>query len=140
MLYLGSDHGGFKLKEQIKEYFNKNNIEFSDLGNKKLEKNDDYPIYAKKVAKAIKKEDKGILLCGSSHGMCITANKIKNIRAVSVNNLEDAKLTRQHNDANILCLSGWNTSLPKAKSIIDTWLKTKPSTASRHQRRIKKIE
>lgn len=141
MLYLGSDHGGFKLKEQIKSYFNKNNIEFSDLGNKKLDKSDDYPIYAKKVAKKVSQtKTKGILLCGSSHGMCIVSNKTKGIRAVSVNNLVDAKLTRQHNDANILCLSGWNTSFPKAKSIINIWLKTKPSNASRHKRRIKEIE
>lgn len=140
MLYLGCDHGGFKLKEYIKTYFDKNNIEYSDLGNKKLEKSDDYPVYAKKVAKAVKKNDKGILFCGSSHGMCITANKTKGIRAVSVNNLEDAKLTRQHNNANVLCLSGWNLSQAKAKNIINTWLKTKFSEAKRHKRRIKKIE
>lgn len=140
MLYLGSDHGGFKLKEQIKAYLDKNSIKFKDLGNKTLDPTDDYPDYAKKVTKSIKKNDKGVLLCGSSHGMCIAANKTKGIRAVSVNNVKDAKLTRLHNDANVLCLSGWNTSRRKSIKILKTWLNTNFSNEERHKRRIAKIK
>ncbi|MBW3021066.1 RpiB/LacA/LacB family sugar-phosphate isomerase, partial [Candidatus Woesearchaeota archaeon] len=81
-----------------------------------------------------------ILLCGSSHGMCIAANKTKGIRAVSVNNVKDAKLTRLHNDANVLCLSGWNTSRRKSIKILKTWLNTNFSNEERHKRRIAKIK
>jgi len=141
MIAIGSDHGGFKLKEKLKKYFIKNKIKFEDLGNKELDPNDDYPDYAKKVAKKISKsKDVGILICGSSQGVCIVANKQKGIRAVSITNTRDARLSRLHNDANVLCLSGWNTSFIKAKSIVKVFLSTKFSNEVRHKRRIKKIE
>ena len=145
MLYIGADHAGFKLKEQIKKYLLAQKVKFADLGNFKLDKNDDYPDFGYKVAKAVakNKDSKGILICGTSFGVCIVANKVKGIRAVSISNLKDARLSRQHNDANILCLSGWDLKLDMAQKIIKVWLNTKFSGAARHIRRInliKKIE
>lgn len=140
-IYLGADHAGFRLKEQIKNYLKKVGYKVSDRGAFKFQKTDDYPDFAAKVAKKIKKEnDRGILFCGSSHGVCVAANKFKGIRAVAVSNVRDAKLTREHNDANVLCLSGWNFKLDAAKKIADAWLQTKFSGEERHMRRIKKIE
>ena len=145
MIYLGADHAGFKLKEQIKKYLQAQKIKFIDLGNLKLDKNDDYPDFGYKVAKAVAKNkgSKGILICGTSFGVCIVANKVKGIRAVSVSNIKDAKISRSHNDANVLCLSGWDLKLLMVQKIIKIWLDTKFSGAARHIRRlniIKKIE
>lgn len=142
MLYLGADHAGFKLKEQIKTFLDNLKVEYQDLGNLVLDKDDDYPDFGYKVAKAVsaKKSSKGILVCGSSYGVCIVANKVKGIRAVSIDTVNNARLSREHNDANVLCLSGWDTSLIKAKKIIKTWLKTKFSEKPRHRRRLNKIK
>jgi ribose 5-phosphate isomerase B len=142
MIYLGSDHAGFKLKQQIKTYLDKTKAPYEDLGNLKLQSDDDYPDYGYEVAKAVaeNKNSKGILICGSSYGVCIVANKVKNIRAVSVFTSQEAKLSREHNNANVLCLSGWDLSPSKTKQIIKIWLNTKFSPAKRHQRRVKKIQ
>ena len=112
-------------------------------------KTDDYPDYAIPVAKLVAKtKSKGILVCGSAEGICIAANKVKGARAVPVWTVTNAKLSRKHNDANILCLAGGKTvekthglglTLSQAKRIADTWLKTPFSEAERHIRRIKKI-
>jgi ribose 5-phosphate isomerase B len=136
---LGADHAGFKLKEQIKKYLEKK-YKICDLGALEFNKNDDYPDYAAKVARRASAGGMGILFCGSSHGICIAANKIRGARAVAVQNVRDAKLTREHNNANVLCLSGWNLSFHSAKKIVDAWLKTEFSGEERHIRRIKKIE
>ena len=142
MIYLGADHGGFKLKQAIIQYLANLNLEYKDLGNLKFKKDDDYPEYAYQVAKAVAKGKgtKGILICGTSYGVCIAANKVKGARAVSVNNIQDAKFSREHNDANILCLSGWDSSIIKAKKIIKAWLNTKFSTHPRHRRRVNQIK
>lgn len=142
MIYLGADHAGFKLKEQIKKCLQTQKIKFIDLGNFKLEKNDDYPVFGYNVAKAVAKnpQNRGILICGSSFGVCIVANKVRGIRAVSICNIKDAKLSREHNDANVLCLSGWDLKFEGAKKIINIWLKTKFSKAQRHLRRLKIIK
>ena len=140
-IYLGSDHAGFRLKEKVKRFLDKKNIEFEDLGNLNLERRDDYVDYAVKVSrKVVKEKSKGILICGSGQGMCIAANKIKGVRAVNVGNLKDAKKTREDNDANVLCLSGSGLSKDKVERIILTWLKTPFSNLSRHKRRIGKIK
>ncbi|MEA3272071.1 MAG: RpiB/LacA/LacB family sugar-phosphate isomerase, partial [Patescibacteria group bacterium] len=116
-IFLGADHAGFKLKEQIKKYLEKSGHKVLDEGALKYNKKDDYPDFAAKVAKKVKGDNSGVLVCGSSHGVCIAANKFKGVRAVAVSNTKDAKLTRQHNDANVLCLSGWDLSLSRAKKI-----------------------
>lgn len=140
-IYLGSDHAGFKLKNSVKSFLTKLGYYYEDLGNLNFKRDDDYPDYAELVAKVVSKEKtKGILICGSSHGVCIAANKIKGIRAVAVNNVRDAKKTREHNDANILCLSGWYLKRPLAEKIIKAWLKTKFTNKKRHKRRINKIK
>ena len=141
MLYLGADHAGFSLKEKVKQYLEKKGLEYEDMGNFKKEKRDDYPKYGVKVARKVAgTQNNGILMCGSGQGVAIAANKVKGIRAVYVSTVKEAKLTREHNDANVLCLSGWNTSLEKAKMIIDAWLQASFSSAKRHHRRVNQIK
>ncbi len=139
VIYVGADHAGFALKEKMKVFLKKLNYKVVDKGNLVYDKNDDYPDFALKVAKAVGK-NKGILFCGSAEGMCIAANKVKGIRAVAVGNINLAKKTRTHNDANILCLSGWYIKPDLAKKIIKTWLGTRFSKAKRHVRRLNKIK
>lgn len=140
-IYLGADHAGFKLKEQIKKELKKMSYPFEDLGNTRFDKNDDYPDFAYKVAKKVALENsKGILFCGSSQGVCIVANKVFDIRAVSANTVEEAVKTREHNNANVLCLSGWNLSQKKASEIIKAWLNTGFSSEERHKKRVNKIK
>lgn len=140
-IYIGADHAGFKLKEAMKKYLLRLGHGFEDLGNRKYEEHDDYPVFAAAVGKTVAKTKSiGILFCGSSQGMSIAANKIKGVRAVAVNNVVDAKFTRLHNDANVLCLSGWNTSTATAQKIIKTWLTTKFSDVARHRRRVEMIK
>lgn len=141
-IYLGADHAGFKLKEEMKKHLKKEGYAVIDKGNTKLVMTDDYPDYGYAVAKAVaeaKGKAMGILFCGSAQGICIAANKVKGIRAVAVVNERDAKATREHNDANVLCLSGWNMPGKKAEKIIKAWLKTEFTYEPRHVRRIRKI-
>lgn len=140
-IYLGSDHAGFQLKEKLKVWLLKKKINFVDLGNTKLDKKDDYPDYAKKVSKAVVEEkSKGILFCGSGQGMCMVANKIKGVRAGVVTNLREARLIREHNNANVLCLSGWEMKDQLAYRIVNKFLNTKFSKNVRHKRRVNKIK
>lgn len=141
-LYLGADHAGFHLKEAIKQYLLKKNYSIIDCGNTTYNKQDDYPDFAYAVAKEVAYHTNsfGILFCGSAEGMSIAANKVKKIRAVVVHTPTEAKLTREHNNANILCISGWTTPLPRAKQILTTWINTPFSQAARHKRRLKKIQ
>ena len=148
MIYLGADHAGFELKDKVKDYLKQKGLEVEDLGAHALDKNDDYPDYGAAVADKVSADlsSRGILFCGSAEGICIAANKIKGIRAVAVWTTISAKLSREHNDANVLCLSGGQTLTPipgtsfeDAKEIIDTWLSTSFSGEERHLRRIGKI-
>ena len=149
-IYLGADHAGFHLKEKVKEWLKKKKIPFEDCGNLKYEKYDDYPDYAAKAGRKVAKmKSKGILFCGSAEGICIAANKIKGVRAVAVWKPRMAQQSRGHNDANVLCLSGGGTlkkvkgmglSLAQATKIIEKFLGTPFSQASRHVRRVKKIK
>lgn len=147
-IYLGSDHAGFKLKEKIKTWLAAEKIPHEDLGNLKYDKNDDYPDFAAKVGRAVagnamarnKTETRGILFCGSAEGVCIAANKIRGVRAANPGTIKLVKLSREHNDANILCLSGWFSTFPAAVKIIKVFLKTPFSQAPRHLRRLNKIK
>jgi ribose 5-phosphate isomerase B len=138
---IGSDHGGFKLKETIKEYIKELGYNIEDLGTNSTE-SVDYPVYAKKVAEEVKKDkDKlGILMCGTGLGMCMTANKFKGIRAALCYNESSAKLAKQHNNVNILCLGGREFKEELAKKITKIFLETPFSNEERHKRRIKEIE
>ena len=138
-IFLGSDHAGFKLKEEIKVMLKYMSVEFEDL-TPEFDKDDDYPDSAFKVAKkVVSNNEKGILLCGTGIGMAIAANKVKGVRAGPCNTKRDALLSRGHNDLNILVLSGWHMRKRKAKKIIETFLNTK-FDGGRHQRRIDKIK
>ena len=140
-VYLGADHAGFKLKEDIKSWLDRKNILYQDLGALSFNPHDDYPDYAVAVAKKVAKEKTfGLLFCGSAQGVCIAANKIKGIRAAVPFSLKEAKLSREHTNANILCLSGWYTPLSQAVKMVNLFLATSFSTATRHRRRVQKIK
>ena len=146
-IYIGADHAGFDLKERLKLWLDSENISYEDCGNLKLNRNDDYPDFAERVAlKVIKNNSLGLLVCGSAVGVCIAANKIPGIRVANPHDLGQVKRSREDEDANILCLNGGGTLQPqsaisfsKAKKMILTFLNTAFSGATRHQRRIKKI-
>jgi len=139
MIYLGADHAGFALKEEIKKYLEELGYEYEDLGAKELNPQDDYSDFGLAVAEKIKEEDKGILFCGTGLGMCISANKIKGARAVTVWDEDTASQSRQHLDANVLCLGGNAIDKEKAKRLVKIWLETEFSGEERHKRRIEKI-
>jgi len=141
-IYLGADHAGFELKEQIKLMLERENFTAYDLGNTEYEQTDDYPDFAKLVAeKAAKsKTARGILCCHSGVGMCIAANKIKGARAIFANNIALAREAVNDNNANILCLGRGYSSIKEAKNIVLIFLKSKFSEAARHKRRLKKIQ
>ena len=138
---IGSDHAGYKLKEEIKKYLEKEKIEYKDFGTHS-EESVDYPDYAYPVAEAVAKKefDSGILICGSGVGMIIAANKVKGIRAINVTDEYTAKQSREHGDCNVLGLAGRKLDKDKALRIVEVWLKTPFSGGERHIRRIKKIE
>ncbi len=140
-VYIGADHAGYKLKQELKKFLDQQGYKISDQGAFELNPKDDYPIYAYKVAKAVSQgKGMGILVCGSAEGVSIAANKIKKVRAVAVWTLRNARLSREHNDANVLCLSGWELSLNNAKKIVKTWLETNFSGEERHKRRLEEIK
>ena len=138
-IFISSDHAGYKLKELIKIYLEKKKISFSDLGplNESIV---DYPDYAHKVAKKVKTNSNhvGILVCGSGIGMNIVANKHNNIRAAQCFNIKSAKLSRLHNDANIITLGSRLLTKKNALNCVIVFLNTK-FERGRHIKRIKKI-
>lgn len=140
-IYIGADHRGFRLKEKLKSFLEKLDYSVIDLGNKKYDPKDDYPIYSAIVGKIVSKDkgSAGILICGSGQGVCIAANKIKGIRAALASNAKDAYLSRNDDDCNIVCLQGDYTSLDKAKKIVKKFLNTKFSEEERHIKRIEEI-
>ena len=138
-IYISSDHAGYKLKEHIKIYLSKKNVKLYDLGPVN-EDRVDYPIYAHKVAKKVKinKKNLGILVCGSGTGMCITANRHKNIRAAQCFSPKSTKLSRLHNNANIITLGSRLLSKKKACTFVNIFLNTK-FEGGRHSKRIRRI-
>ena len=138
-IFISSDHAGFKLKEEIKSHLSKKKISFKDIGPFNDDRVD-YPDYAHKVARKVKtnKNNVGILVCGSGMGMNIAANRHKNIRAAQCFNLKSTKLSRLHNDANIITLGSRLLNKKLALSCVNTFLNTK-FEGGRHSKRIKKI-
>lgn len=136
---IGSDHAGYDLKCAIINYLQRKNMEVYDVGafNKDSV---DYPDYALQVCQILnrKNSDLGILICYTGIGMSIAANKVKGIRAALVTTEENAKLTREHNDANILCLGAKDVDFEKAKKIIDVFLTTQ-FAGGRHLQRVTKV-
>ena len=136
---IASDHAGFNLKEYIKDYLINKNISIFDLGpydNQSV----DYPDFAKKLANRIRaeKSEVGILVCGSGTGMAISANKIKSIRAAVCYNIKSTRLSRQHNNANIIALGARLTKKSLSLKLVEIFLKTK-FEGGRHLKRVKKI-
>ena len=138
-IFISSDHAGFKLKEEIKSHLSKKKISFKDIGPFNDDRVD-YPDYAHKVARKVKtnKNNVGILVCGSGMGMNIAANRHKNIRAAQCFNLKSTKLSRLHNDANIITLGSRLLKKKLAINCVNTFLNTK-FEGGRHLKRIKKI-
>ncbi len=136
---IGSDHAGFSMKEAIKPLLQAEGFTVEDLGTH-TEESADYPDYAHAVAAAIsaKRHDRGILLCGSANGVCMTANKHVGVRAAICWNVELAALARQHNDANILCLPARFIAVDLARDIVKQFLQT-GFEGGRHERRVNKI-
>lgn len=142
MIYIGADHGGYKMKEQLKKFLSKKKLDFTDVGARKFVKDDDYPDYAKLIAKKVSQnpmQNLGILICRSGQGVCIVANKFKHVRAALVWNVEESKMSRLDDMTNVLCLPSDYISQKDAEKIVQVWLNTPYSTESRHVRRIKKI-
>lgn len=138
-VFIGSDHGGYSLKEIVVKELNSKGIDFEDLGTNSPD-SVDYPDYAKAVCeKVIANEGSlGILICGTGIGMSISANKVKGIRAALVSDVFSAIATREHNNANVLCLGERVTGPGLALMIVDKFLNT-PFLGGRHERRVNKI-
>ena len=141
MIAIGCDHGAFALKQALMKHLDKRGLAYKDFGTY-TEDSCDYPIYAKAVAKAVASGecDRGIIVCGTGIGVSITANKVPGIRAALCGDCFSAEATRQHNDANILCMGARVVGEGLAIKITDTFLDTPFSEDERHKRRIAMIE
>ena len=141
MIAIGSDHGGFELKKKLMEHLSERGLEYKDFGTYSSA-SCDYPVYAKAVANAVASGecDRGILICGTGIGVSMTANKIHGIRAALCGDCFSAEATRQHNDANVLCMGARVVGEGLALKIADTFLDTPFSNDERHIRRISMIE
>jgi ribose 5-phosphate isomerase B len=136
---LASDHGGFELKEELKRYLVSIGVEPVDMGTANGD-SVDYPDFGSRVAEKVSKGEleKGLLVCGTGIGMSIVANKFRGVRAALANDLYSARLSREHNDANILVIGGRIVGKDLAKEITRVWLET-PFAGDRHKRRLEKI-
>ena len=140
MIAIGCDHGGYKLKEEIKKYFDEKEIEYKDFGTNSPERTD-YPIYAKKVAEAVQSKecDCGILVCRSGYGMTVVANKFRGIRAAAIHDEESAKFAKADDDINVITLGGDYIDTNEAICIIRNWLGTE-FKGGRYEERLKMID
>ena len=139
MIAIGSDHGGFALKEEIKKHLTEKGVPFRDFGTDS-EDSCDYPVYAEKVCRAVTagEAELGILCCGTGIGMSMAANKIRGIRCACCGDCFSAEMTRRHNDANVLALGGRVLGVGLALEIADIFLDT-PFEGGRHARRVAQI-
>lgn len=156
MLYLGADHAGYELKEELKKLFASEEIVFADMGTTSASEPADYPDFALRVAQKVAasaaqsgqagqreqqvEEDLGVLVCGSGIGMDIAANKVKGIRAALATNEYMGRQAREHNDANILVLAGRITPVAEAKKIFMAFWQARFDQVERHARRVNKIK
>lgn len=133
---IASDHAGFLLKEKVIQTLKKEKLKINDLGTQSSDQSVDYPLFAEKLCKKINSKNIGILICGTGIGMSMAANRYKNIRAALVNSAKTAVLSREHNNANILCIGSRFTSTKVAIKYILSFLVTK-FAGGRHLRRVK---
>lgn len=138
---IGSDHAGFELKESLRAMLEDEDYEVIDAGPFEFDEHDDYPIYGAEVARQVSdgEADRGILICDTGIGMDIVANKFPGVRSALVHDIQLARLTRQHNDSNVLCLGALFTDSVQAERIVRNWLEEPFSGAERHKRRIAQI-
>lgn len=142
MIYIGADHGGYLMKEELKKWFLKEGVEFVDVGASEFVDGDDYPVYAKKVGNFVVKDLKknfGVLICRSGLGMAIAANKFKGVRAGVVWDEKLAIMSKNDDFCNVLCLPSDHLKMKKAILIVKNWLSTSYSSEERHKRRVKLI-
>jgi len=139
-IFLASDHAGFALKEKVKAWLKEGGFEAMDKGCHSPE-SCDYPVYASRVGEAVANgEGRGIVVCGSGMGVCMVVNKFKGVRGAACWNEESARLTREHNDANVLCLGARLVDEGNALKIAGVFLETPFSGEERHQRRVKEMD
>ena len=137
-IFIASDHAGFSLKEIIiKDYLSKKDLNFIDLG-AKSEKSVDYPKYAKKLCKNINQTSMGILICGAGIGVSISANRHRHIRAALCHDVRTAKITRKHNDSNVICLKGRGFVKKNIFAMLDAYFSTE-FEEGRHKRRVRQL-
>ena len=136
MIAIGSDHGGFELKEELKKTLEEMGFEYKDFGAYSIDKVD-YPLVAKEVSKSVqtKECEKGILICRSGYGMAMVANKFKGVRSAPCFETRAAQFSRLHNDTNVLALGADYVTVDEAKEILKTWLTTE-FEGGRHQARL----
>lgn len=141
-IYLGSDHRGFHLKEEVFAYLSKHDYDVEDIGDEVFDPDDDFPIFAQAAALKVigheaKEDPRAILLCGGGQGVCMAANRFRGIRASVIRDASEARMTRNDNDSNILCLPADQLEKdPEAwEGIIETWLNTPFANAERYRRR-----
>jgi ribose 5-phosphate isomerase B len=137
---IGADHRGYQLKQHLVTWLQSQGCDVTDEGAASSD-SVDYPDYALKVANKVSSglADRGILVCATGVGMCITANKVHGVRATMCGDVDVARLSRQHNDVNVICLSGDKLDEPSAERILDTWLETE-FEGGRHAVRVEQIE
>ncbi len=145
-IYLGSDHQGFHLKEKVFAYLSKRKHDVEDVGNKEPDPHDDFPLFAQQTAlKVLGDEDKdprAILICGGGQGMAMAANRFRGIRASVIWDEYEAKMTRNDNDSNVLCLPARILDKDDAEwqAIVDTWLASPYANAERYRRRNRQLD
>ena len=146
-IFLGSDHNGFAMKENVFAYLVKRGYDVEDVGDKELDPEDDFPQFAQLASLKVLGEDdasdpRAILLCGGGQGMAMAANRFRGIRASVIWDEYEAKMTRNDNDSNVLCLPSrvLEKDEPEWKAIIDTWLETPFASAPRYKRRNAQID
>ena len=138
---IACDHGALSLKNNLRDYLTGKGYEVKDFGTHTLD-SCDYPDYVKPAAEAVAKGecDRGIVLCSTGIGVSIAANKVKGVRCALLSDLMSARLTREHNDTNVMAMGAFIVGEALAKEIVDTWLTTEFSQGERHARRIAKLE
>ncbi len=145
-IYIGTDHAGFELKEELKKFLGDLGCEVEDKGAYEFNRDDDYPDFIMPVVKAVAEDvakgldSRGIVIGGSGQGEAIVANKVKKIRAAVVYDEYSARMSREHNDANIVSLGTRTLTADKAKKLVKLWLETPFTNEERHKRRIEKIK
>lgn len=140
-VYIGADHAGFRLKEELKQYLTQRGVNVVDCGNEVFEKKDDYPDFAAAVArKTVRNRARGILICNNGVGMCIAANKVRGSRAVVSMTPGLARSARRDDDTNILCLGQGFVTTAQAKRIVRAFLEGSYQSIPRRNRRLKKVQ